>query len=60
MVAHLARAVPLSSPRITLSGGLVSVQGEGEQVLQAADEQLYAAKHAGRGRICATVNAVPL
>ena len=55
--AQVAQAVPLTDARITFSGGLVPVQGEGPQVLYAADQQLYAAKHAGRGRICTTLKA---
>ncbi|WP_135229017.1 sensor domain-containing diguanylate cyclase [Deinococcus fonticola] len=47
----LMSRVQLPDEQVTLSGGLVAVQGERHRVLQVADTHLYAAKEAGRNRI---------
>lgn len=54
----VARRAGLPGERITLSGGLVAVQGDRHQVLQEADGHLYAAKDGGRNRIHRQVTVV--
>ena len=48
---RVAQLVGLDQERVTVSGGVVEVEGLKEDMLRAADELLYAAKASGRNRI---------